>query len=109
MHLAIDNAMNLQLVQSLRHPAHLLPLASMVQASTPFHGPDTDLLLGAAAGQRGEVLLDVRGAVGEVVVALDAAVLEAAGGVLAEVAVLLLQPHALQVHVRHRLGPGDAA
>ena len=58
MHLAIDSAMNLQLVQSLCHSAHLLPLASMVIQSAAT-STDTDLLLGAAAGERGEVLLDV--------------------------------------------------
>ena len=55
MHLAIDSAMNLQLVQSLCHSAHLLPLASMViqsaATSTSFTGLNTDLLLSAAAGE----------------------------------------------------------
>lgn len=56
----------------------------------------------AVALYGGEVLLDVGVAVGEVVVPLDAGVFEAAGAVIAEIAVLLLKLHTLEINVRQR-------
>ena len=47
-------------------------------------------------------MLDVGVAVGEVVVPLDAGVFEAAGAVIAEIAVLLLKLHTLEINVRQR-------
>ena len=58
----------------------------------------------ATGGEGGEVLLDV-GLTLVQVVPLDPAVLEAAGAVLTQLAVLLLKSESLEVHVRKGFGP----